>query len=512
MSEGRLDHSVRNIKYAVLTSFFVSFLPFITRTVFIRVLGRSYLGIDALFLNIINFLEIVNIGIGGAITFSVYKPIAENDVEKCKTLFLLYKKCYYVMGSLIFLFGMCLIPFLNTIVRDMPDIPESIYLIYMIILIGVISGYFFADKQCIIYAHQNSYIVSRFKMIVATIINGLEILFLLATKQYIIYLLLHTFQTLFLNILLSRKAKALYPQYFEGKAKRLEESDKKSIIKNTSAMMMNRMGSLIINCSDNIVISMIVGVDSVGLYSNYLSIKNVINSAASMFTSSLTASIGNLNAELSLKNHKHIAEVFDHVFFLNYIIYAICSICLYTLFEPFIALWIGQEYQMGMSVAAIIVLNFYLLGVQKTAEQFKAACGLYWQDRYRVFVESIINIIISLLLAKELGVLGVLIGTLVSDIVVTFWLEAKIVFDYVLHQKPWLYYIKNIAYFIICALLCYLVKYICDAIFLETSGIIMFICRAVVAGLLSLVGLGVVFFRNVYLRKSLNILMRRIHK
>ena len=146
MSEGRLDHSVRNIKYAVLNSFFVSFLPFITRTVFIRVLGRNYLGIDALFLNIINFLEIVNIGIGGAITFSVYKPIAENDVEKCKTLFHLYKKCYYVMGSLIFLVGMCLMPFLNTIIKDKPDIPESIYLIYMIILTGVVSGYFFAGS------------------------------------------------------------------------------------------------------------------------------------------------------------------------------------------------------------------------------------------------------------------------------------------------------------------------------------------------------------------------------
>ncbi len=512
MAEGRLDHSIRNVKYAVLNSFFVSILPFITRTVFIRVLGRNYLGIDALFLNIINFLEIVNIGIGGAITYSVYKPIAENDVEKCKTLFHLYKKCYYAMGSIIFFAGICLMPFLNVIVKDMPDIPESIYLIYTIILAGVVSGYFFADKQCIINAYQNAYIISQFKMVIAVIVNGLEIAFMFLTKQYLIYLVLHTFQNLVLNVLLARKCKVLYPQYFEGKPKKLEEEDKRNILRNTAAMMMNRMGSLIINCSDNIVISMIVGVDSVGLYSNYLSIKNVINSTASMFTSSLTASIGNLNAELSSKNQEHIKEVFDHIFFLNYFIYAICSICLFALLEPFIAIWIGQEYQMGDAIVLIVVLNFYFLGVQKTAEQFKAACGLYWEDRYRVFVESIINIIVSVLLAKRLGVLGVLIGTLVSDIAVTFWLEAKIVFDNVLGKKPWLYYLKNVAYFAVCMVLCFLVKWAGAFLFQGTTGFLMFMGRAVVTGLLSILGLCIVFLRNAYFRKSLKIVMNRIHR
>ncbi|MCQ2448672.1 MAG: oligosaccharide flippase family protein [Clostridia bacterium] len=505
MAESRIRNAVRNFKHGIVNTVIISLVPFLTRTVFIYILGKNYLGIDALFLNVINLLEIVNVGIGSAITYSVYKPIADGDTEKCKSLFRLYKRCYWAMGTVIFLLGLGLTPFLNVILKNKPNIPENIYLIYLIILSGVSIGYFFMDKQCVINAHQKNYIISSVKSVVIIGINILEIIFLLITKQFLVYLVIQTAQNIIINLCVSWKAKRMYPQFFGGSVAALEKQDKDKIIKNTAALILNRAGSLIINCTDSIVISSFVGVNYVGLYSNYFTLKNMVNTFTSMFTQSLTAGVGNLNATVGEKNKEKLYDTFKQIFFMNYFLHAFCTICLACLLEPFIHIWIGDGYIMGLPIVIIVSINFYFIGVQKAAEQFKAACGLYWQDRFRVFIEAIMNIVVSIILARSLGVLGVLLGTFISNLLVTAWLEPYIVYKYALKQRLSNYLKTNALYILITTALAIGIYALLNLVFGGLGGIGQFVLRTGATVLLSAGGLCLVFFRNPYFKKTITL-------
>lgn len=510
MGESRLNNSVRNIKYAIINTLIISVIPFITRTIFIRILGKTYLGVDALFLNVINLIEIVNIGIGSAITYSVYKPIKENNIEKCRSLFRLYRNCYYVMGTIVFGVGLILTPFITFLIKDKPDIPENLHVIYLIILLGVVSGYFFADKQCIINAHQKNYVISKVKMIVILIINIIEIALLFLTKQYLIYLIVQTCQNLMINLVVAYKAKKLYPYFFGGeKPKPIEKHEKQAIVKNTTALIFNRAGSLIINTTDNIIISAFVGIGAVGIYSNYFMVKNMVNTFTTVFTQSLTSSIGNLNAEEEKSDKVRLNEVFSHVFFINYFLHAFCAVCLFCLLDPFIAIWIGESYCMGVWVALIVAVNYYLLGVQKTAEQFKSACGLFWQDRFRVLIEAGINLVLSiifvLILPADWKVFGVLLGTLLSNLCVTFWLEPLIVHKYALNKKVPRFYLKNLFYLLIAGAIGAGIFFLNRLLFGVSGNILEFALRVLITVVCAFGLLCLVFIKNKYFRKTMDI-------
>ncbi|MBQ2968283.1 MAG: hypothetical protein IJE10_09220 [Clostridia bacterium] len=502
MAESRTHSSFQNLKYGMLNTLLITILPFVTRTFFIKFLGQNYLGIDAVFLNIINMIEIVNVGIGTAITYSVYKPIADGDTEKCRTLFRLYRTCYYIIGVVVLCIGLALMPFLDSLLKETPDIPENLYVIYLFMLLSTVSFYFFADKQCVIVAHQKSYIVSKVKIVSVAAINILEIFFLFLTKKYMVYLALQSLQNTVIYGFVSYKAKKLYPQFFGGKVNPVDPEDKKNIVKNTTALVFNRAGSLIINCTDSFIIASCVNVASAGFYSNYLVIKNALNNFTMMFTSSLTASIGNLNASEKSADKQRLYDVFCHTYFVNYFIHAFCSICMICLFEPFIALWLGKTYCMGIEVVLIVTANFYFLGVQKTAEQFKSACGLFWQDRYRVFIESIMNLIVSLILVRHYGVFGVLAGTLISNILVTFWVEPLIVYKHALQRNVWLYYSKNAAYLLIAAAGAFLMYKLNFLVFGMKTSLVAFVLRAGFTAVLTAAFLLLVFARNNYLKET----------
>lgn len=492
--ESRTQNSMRNIKYALINALVTAVIPFITKTVFIRILGEDYLGIDAVFLNIINLIEIVNIGIGSAITYSVYKPIADHDTDRCRTLFRLYRNCYYTMGIIVLAVGIGLLPFLDVLLKNKPNIPEDTNLIYLIILTGVVSFYFVADKQCVVTAHQKNYVISKIRTIVVGCINLIEIAFLFLTKKYLVYLVLQTSQNMIIYVWVYFRAKKDYPQYFtKDKVKKITADDKNVIVKNTVALILNRAGTLLINCTDNIIIAAFVGVIPSGLYSNYLIIKNMVNTFTSLFTQSLTASIGNLNAN---GDDVRLNEVFEQVYLINFLIHAFCSICYFVLIEAFIKIWIGTQYCMGMGIAAIVAINFFILGMQKTAEQFKAACGLYWQDRYRVIIEAVINLVISLILVQYCGVVGVLLGTFISNICVTFWLEPLIVYKHVLKRSVWPYYGKTVFYSALTCGLAYGIYWLNELVFAGREGILFFAGRAVFTAILGGAMLCVLFFRN----------------
>lgn len=436
----RTEKSIKNIISSMIGQFFGILIALITRAVFVKTLSKNYLGVDGLFSNILTLLSLIELGVGPAMTFSMYKPLRDKNQEKIKTLINMYKKLYIGIGSCIFVAGIILIPFLKFFISDINTL-DNIYIIYFLYLINSCITYFYSYKSSILITDQKKYIYNLYHYICFVGYNVLQIIVLLIYKNYILFLISQIIFCLIENILLVNKTNKLYP-YLKGKnIKKIEIDEKNKIIRNIKAMIFHKLGAVVVNATDNIILSKFVGINAVALYSNYLLITNNIKKIVTQIFDSVIASVGNLVAE---GNEKKIYEVFNKMFFFNYYIYTVICSCLIILFNDFIRMWVGSEYEFSFFIVVIISLNFYLSGTRKTVLAFRDAMGLYWYDRYKPLIESLLNIVASIVLAIKFGTIGVLLGTLISNVCTNLWIEPLILFKYGFKKDVKEYYIKYI--------------------------------------------------------------------
>ena len=456
----RTRNSVKNLGYAIVGQGIGFVISFIARIFFIRTLGREYLGLNGLFTNVLTILSLAELGVGEAITFSLYKPLADNDTKKCTMLMQVYKKVYTIIGFAILAIGICLTPFLPLIIKNMPNIPY-INLIYILFVVNTAVSYFFSYKRNLIIADQKRYIATFYRYLAHAIFTFLEIVYLVLFKNYIGYLLIMIAATLADNIMVSRKADKMYKFLKNKENIPLDPESKDKIVKNTRAMMMHKVGNVVVNSTDNILLSMFVSLDSVGLYSNYFFITNALNSVTTHVFNSLTASVGNLFAT---SDNKNAYRVFREVYFLDYFMYSFIAVSLLCLFNPFIELWVGKEFLFSFDIVCIIVINFYIAGIRKAVLTFREASGLFYKDRWKAVFEAIINLVSSIILAIYFGTFGVFLGTFISSITVCVWVEPLILYKYGFKQKLIEYFKLYFMYAIITVGCCALSYYLCSFI------------------------------------------------
>jgi O-antigen/teichoic acid export membrane protein len=421
----RTKNSIKNITVALAGQSVGIVVSFIARIFFIRVLGTEYLGISGLFTNILTMLSLVELGIGPAIIFSLYKPLAEDDKPKVQALMRLYKNAYTIIGILVAALGLSITPFLHVLIKEMPNVPD-LNLIFILFVINSAISYFYAYKRNLIIADQHRYIATIYRYCFFAGLNLLQIIFLYLTKSYIVFLILQIACTLAENIMVSIHADRMYPYLKEKTHNKLDAETVRQIKKNTGAMVLHKMGSIVISSTDNILISAKVGIVWVGLYSNYQLIINAIVTITAQFFTSITASIGNLGATESREKSFFIFECTQ---FANFWIYGFCSISLLQLFNPFIGIWLGNDLLMNMGVVTMIVINFYIRGMRNTVLTFTDAFGLYWYTRYKPIVEIAINLGAALSLAPRFGIAGIFMGTFISAMTISFWVEAYVLFS-----------------------------------------------------------------------------------
>lgn len=422
----RTGNSIRNIIFNIGGQILGILLNFICRTVFIKTLEVKFLGVSGLFGNILTILSLAEMGIGTAITYSMYKPLAENDKTKICALMNYYKRTYRVIGFIVAVIGLLILPFMDFIIKDRPDI-DNLSLIYYLFLLNTVVTYFYSYKRSIIIADQKSYIYTVYHYCIATIKYIILILILIVTQNYILYLLISFFFEFIINFLVSKKADHMYPFLRLNTKERLEETSKNEITKNIRAMFMHKIGAIIVNNTDNLLIAKFFGLLSVFIYTNYKLILDTINMLFNQLFSAIIASIGNLGAlESGEKTHK----IYRYINFATSWMYGCASISLLILFNSAIDLWIGEEYLLDKSIVFVIVLNFYISGMRKCTLTFRDALGLFWYDRYKSIAEAAINLIASIILIQFLGIKGVFLGTILSTLLTSFWIEPLILFKY----------------------------------------------------------------------------------
>lgn len=448
----RTKNSLKNISMNFTNNLMLNILRFISRTIFIKVLGETYLGINGMLSNVLGILALADLGIGSAISYSLYKPLADKNEKKVKSLMSFYKKAYLVIAGIVLVAGLCILPFLNFFVSN-TDTISGLHIYYLVFLTNMVIGYLFSYKRTLITADQKEYKIVPIIMTFNFLIAIFQIIVIVVLKNYLIYLLVQTLFTLVENIFINSYINKRYPYIKEKNIEKLSKDELAPIKKNVKALIYHKLGSYFVDSTDNIIISKFLGLSIVGLYSNYYLITNMFNTFINSALYSMVSVIGNVNVKEKPKKR---LDIFKTMNFLCFIVFSICSLCLFNLFDLFVGkIWIGEQYLLDFGTVLLICFVFYINGFMHFNDAIKSSAGLYDKDKWVPIVQSLINIVLSIIFVNYFGLMGVFLGTLFSALFVMI-IKPIIIYKYIFETKAWSYFIcfiKQIIILIICALL-----------------------------------------------------------
>ena len=489
----RTLNSLKNVLSNFAYSIFLNILRFVSRIIFVKVLGEVYLGVNGLLSNVLGLLALSELGISTAISYSLYKPLEEKDTKKIKALMNFYKKAYFVISMVVLVSGLILLPFLPWFIKDTTEI-EHLNVIYLLFLANMVIGYLFSYKRTLITADQQAYKITPFLMLSSFLTTVFQIIVLLIFKNFIIYLIVQTVFILFENIVVNRYINKQYKYLSEiTKEDKLDKEELKSISTGIKALMTHKIGSYVFTSTDNLVISKFVGIVAVGLYSNYVLIVGMVNSFIGTLTNNVIASVGNLIAGKDIEKKY---EVFNEMNLICFVLYGVSTLFFISLFQPAISLFFGDKFLLSIAVVLLISYNNYIFGMTTVSTTFATAAGLYYKDRYVPIIQSIVNLVISVLLAIKIGVAGVLIGTLISN-VLPLLVKPYIAFKYVFKREFKEYIIdfikKTSLLFLMFGLVFLAIKFV-----KIDNLILLLIYRFIVTGVISVVVLFIAYRKNEY--------------
>lgn len=445
----RTKNTVRNLFFGVITKIYNIILPFLMRTALIYILGMQYIGLNSLFTSILSVLNLAELGVGTAMTFSMYRPIAENDKSKICALMRLYKIYYRIIGAVILSVGLLIIPILPMLIKK--DLPPDINLnvIYIINLLATVFTYWlFAYKNCLLYAHQRNDVTDKIGYIINTLKYILQILFLFVLKDYYIYIIISLLMNIISNITTAIVVNKMYPEY--KAVGKLPKEELKIINRRIRDLFTSKIGSVVVDSADTIVISSFLGLTALALYQNYFFILNTIYGFITLITSSSLAGIGNsIIVESSQKNYNDLKK-FTFIFSWLSIFSVCCFLCL---FQPFIELWVGKDSLLPFGMVIMFSAYFFIREINAVLNVYKDASGIWHKDRYRPLITAIVNLVLNIVMVNFWGLYGILLSTILSMLIVGMpWITYN-VFTEIFHCNP-LKYILNILFYVIICICC----------------------------------------------------------
>lgn len=464
----KTQNAVRNIVFGFFFKIVAMLGPFAVRTVMIYVMGNDYVGLNSLFTSILSFLSLAELGVGSALVYSMYKPIAEDDSATICALLNLYRRLYRYIGLVILAVGLLLLPFLKYLVKD--GVPEDVnlYVLYLIYLGNTVISYFmFAYKQSLLTAFQRADIISKRSMILQLMMYVVQIVILFVSRNYYMYIIWLPIFTVATNIVNAVIVDKMFPQYkCEGE---ISKEQRKSITKKIAALFGTKANSIVMHAADNIVISAFLGLVIVGQYGNYYYIMNSVVGVMTIIYDSITAGIGN---SLETDSKKKVYQDFSTISFLNTWVVVFCSASMLSLYQTFMKLWVKEDNMLGLNIVLLLVIYFYIYQIRRIILTYKDAGGIWWEDRFRPYLMMIVNVVSNLILVNFIGLSGVILSTILSMLVSVPW-ENYTVFKYVFNISSKKYYLKLLANTVSCAAICLITWSICNLISDSLVGLLL---------------------------------------
>lgn len=500
---GRTKNATRNIVFGLILRIYQILIPFLMRTAIIYLLGVEYLGLNSLFSSILQVLNLAELGVGAAMVYSMYKPIADRDEETICALLKLYKKYYFFIGLVIAIIGAILTPAIPRLING--EIPGgmNVYILYLLNLAATVMTYWlFAYKNSLLQAHQRNDVSSKVMIITTTAQYGLQLLVLCAFHDYYMYVIVMLATQAMTNVTVAIAASRMYPQY--SPKGELTKDVVKVINQRIKDLFTAKLGATIVNSADTIVISAFLGLTVLAMYQNYYFIMNAVMGMLAIVFSSCLAGIGNSMVTESLdKNYNDFRVI---TFLINWIV-TVCVCCFATIYQPFITLWIGEEYTFDLTIVALFCIYFYLVTIQQIIGMYKDAAGIWHQDRFRPLIASLVNITLNISFVEVWGIYAIVISTIASYIFVAMPWMIKNVFKF-LFKRDWKKYTAELViYFVVAISISFGCFFVCR-LTQQFSLVMQIVLNAVICVILSNTLMIIVYRKNRYYNQMLDLINR----
>lgn len=489
----RVLNSIRNIFTGFLGQFITLITGFISRTVFIQCLQTEYLGVSGLFTNILSVLSLAELGVGGAINYALYKPLAEKNEKEVSEYMNFYSKAYTAIGIIIFLIGILLLPFLKYLIKDVPNIKESINLIYIIYLANTSIGYFFSYKSALINADQRNYVVSLINYATIVLQSIVQIIVLITTKNFLLYLITQFTFSIIQNLIISRIADKMYPFMRKNRTLKLDKQKKNKLTADIRDLMIGKLSGVLVNNTDNLIITYFSGLTTVGLCSNYNLLISIINTTLMQFFNGIQASLGNLNAVESKEKRE---QYFNIISFVNFWMFGFCAICIVILINDVINIWIGDKYILDNSIKYVLAANFYIIGMHNSVWSYKVTSGIFKKGRFILAIMATINLVLSIFLGNRMGLFGILFATTIARLCTNVWYDPWAIYSIIFNKSCKEYFIRYIKNILIIFLTLFLTNQIINVIDLNNSLYTNFVFKLIICIIIPNICFCVSFFQR----------------
>ena len=428
----RTKNSSRIFLFGIINKIFVTLLPFATRTIIIYKLGRDYLGLTTLFTSVLSMLNMSELGIGSAIAFCMYKPVAEDDKRTICALMNLMRKLYKLIGFSILGMGLFLLPFIKNFINGNYPTNINIYLLYLIYLSNSSVSYLlFAYKNTLLEVYQRGDVIQKVSIIVEICKYGMQIVILLFFDNFYLFAAVLPIAQIVMNCLVNIKAKKMYPDIIPTG----------TIPKETAIIIRKKVGylatqsitSTFTNSIDNIVIAASISLSAVAIYGNYSYITSAVLSFIMIAYSSLKSSVG--NAIYTESNERNF-ELFKALRFLSWWASTVSSTCMICMFQPFIEIWVGLDNLLPFSAVLMIVIYFYTnCSRQFLTMNYIGTAGLWNKTLLRQILITIVNLVLDIGLAPKWGITGIIFASFFTHAIIGLPMDIYVVYRYVL-KKP----------------------------------------------------------------------------
>lgn len=474
----RTKNATRSMVFGCIQTIYSILSPFIMRTIMLYFMGVEYLGLNSLFTSILQVLNLAELGVGSAMVYSMYKPIVDDDQDKICALMYMYRKYYRIIGLIIAAAGMVLLPFIPNLIKNSDQLPSelNIYILYLLNLGATVLTYWlFAYKNALLSAHQRRDVISKVTLSVNVALFVIQLVVILCFRNYYVYLIAALVFQIINNIVTAVITTKMYPKYKPvGRLKKEEVAD---INRRIRDLFTSKVGSVIVNYADTIVISAFLGLKLLAMYQNYFYIISSVMSIFNVIFMSLTPGVGNsLIVETKEKNFNDLNKLTFIISWLS----GFCACCFACLYQPFMEIWVGKDLLLGFSAVICFCIYFFVMEINRVLNMYKDSGGLWHEDRWRPLVTALSNFVMNIIMVQFWGIYGVLLSTVLAAVFIGMPWLLKNLFTVMFQKEMLKPYLKKLFVYVVTSSVTVAV---CIALcsFIEVSNLwIVLLVRAVV--------------------------------
>lgn len=460
----RTKNSVINIIVSCLSYGIIMIGSFVTRKIFVDILGLEIVGIDGAFTNVVNTLAIVELGLGVGIVYKLYKPIAEKNWNQVAVVLCFLRRCYTVIASCVAILGISLAYF---VVMPLKEDFSKIWLaqIFILYVIDVVTSYLYSHKRAMFIADQRNYVNNIIHIAAQLVLFISQIFVLKFFASFEGYLLCKIGSRLIENLIISYRFDKKY-SFVNLKIRQfMPDIEKKDLFKNMKALLLHKISGFGTTTVSNLIIAYCVSLRVTGIYNNYMLIVMALTTVTNEIFNGIIASFGNL---LNTSGAKKVYENFNILYFLNFLLYSFIVTAFVCLSTPFISIWTGENSAFGIWTTIAITGYMYIYGMRQSIGMAKVSAGIYDQDKYLAVIGALITFIFSWILVKPLGISGVMLGNIIGIVAIPYWVQPFLVYDGIFKKSVKSYHVKFVIYTFLTMLYAFISYALCDFIYRNT--------------------------------------------